>query len=131
MFEKKIEISFGDCDPAGIVFYPNYYRWFDATFQSMLLNKGLSQKILGEKIATVGTGLIDTGATFRSPAMYGQTLSMQLSITEWKERTFKITYKGFIGERLCVEGFELRGVFILQDGKLKTGPVEPLRNLIE
>ena len=23
-------VEWGDCDPADIVFYPNYFRWFDA-----------------------------------------------------------------------------------------------------
>ena len=25
----RVEIQFGDCDPAGIVYYPNYFRFFD------------------------------------------------------------------------------------------------------
>ena len=24
-----LTVGWGDCDPAGIVFYPNYFRWFD------------------------------------------------------------------------------------------------------
>ena len=23
-------VEWGDCDPAGIIFYPTYYRWMDA-----------------------------------------------------------------------------------------------------
>ena len=26
----RFTVEFGDCDPAGIVFYPNYLRWMDA-----------------------------------------------------------------------------------------------------
>ena len=26
----RVRIEFGDCDPAGIVFYPNFQRWIDA-----------------------------------------------------------------------------------------------------
>ena len=25
-----VDEQFGDCDPAGIVFFPNYSRWMDA-----------------------------------------------------------------------------------------------------
>ena len=25
----QLHVEFGDCDPAGIVFYPNYFRWMD------------------------------------------------------------------------------------------------------
>ena len=25
-----VRVEFGHCDPAGIVWYPNFYEWFDA-----------------------------------------------------------------------------------------------------
>ena len=28
----RVTIEFGDCDPAGSVFYPNFQRWIDAAF---------------------------------------------------------------------------------------------------
>ena len=27
---RLIRVQWGDCDPAGIVFYPRYFEWFDA-----------------------------------------------------------------------------------------------------
>lgn len=33
-------ISFGDCDPAGIVFYPNFFGLFDRTFHAWLMAHG-------------------------------------------------------------------------------------------
>ena len=32
----RIEIQFGDCDPAGIVYYPNYFRFFDNATAALL-----------------------------------------------------------------------------------------------
>jgi 4-hydroxybenzoyl-CoA thioesterase len=26
----EIKVQFGDCDPAGIVFFPNFSKWMDA-----------------------------------------------------------------------------------------------------
>ncbi|MFP5412896.1 MAG: acyl-CoA thioesterase, partial [Gammaproteobacteria bacterium] len=26
----EIDVRFGHCDPAGIVFFPNFHRWMDA-----------------------------------------------------------------------------------------------------
>lgn len=28
-------VGFGDCDPAGIVYYPNFFRWFDEATQAL------------------------------------------------------------------------------------------------
>ena len=27
--QYSVTVQFGDCDPAGIVFYPNFQRWMD------------------------------------------------------------------------------------------------------
>ena len=27
----RVDVHFGDCDPAGIVFFPNFSRWMDAS----------------------------------------------------------------------------------------------------
>ena len=42
-------IEWGDCDDAGIVFYPNYFRWFDNAFHHLLRQCGIGQRILVER----------------------------------------------------------------------------------
>lgn len=130
-FSMTVEISFGDCDPAGIVFYPNYFRWFDATYNAFLKNHGLDQRILRDRLGTIGTGLMDVGASFRSPAQFGDSLVLHPAEIEWHARSFRIAYQGFVGDRLVVEGHELRGVFMQDGDRLKAAPVAPLRELIE
>jgi 4-hydroxybenzoyl-CoA thioesterase len=39
-FKTDVTVSFGHCDPAEIVFYPNFFRWFDAAFHSFLESSG-------------------------------------------------------------------------------------------
>ena len=129
-FETTIDISFGDCDPAGIIFYPNYFRWFDAAFQAFLKTRELDQHILKEKLGTIGTGLMDAGASFRAPASFGDTMTLRITGIEWTDRTFRITYEGRIGDRVIVEGFELRGVFVKDGDRLKAAPVAPLKDLV-
>ena len=131
-FEHTIQISFGDCDPAGIVFYPNFFAWFDATYHAWLRSRGLTHANLAEAIGTIGTGLIDAGASSRSPATNGDRLSVRLTVTEWREKTFHLSYRGQIGDRLVLEGHEVRGVFMREaDGRLRAGLVAPLRQLLE
>ncbi len=31
-----VTVEWGDCDETGIVFYPNYFCWFDCGFQRLL-----------------------------------------------------------------------------------------------
>ena len=53
---RTIRIQWGDCDPAGIVFYPRYFEWFDAC-TILLFEKGKGEVVsfagLVEKAKTV------------------------------------------------------------------------------
>lgn len=129
--ENAIPVSFGDCDPAGIVYYPNHFRWFDATFHALLFRWSGGHAAICAELGAIGLGLIDVGGTFRSPAVNGDRLDLVARIVEWNARTFKLAYEGRIGERLVVQGFELRGVFIREGGRLRAGEVAPLRAILE
>ena len=37
----EVEIMFGDCDPAGIVFFPNYSKWMDASSLNFFVKCGV------------------------------------------------------------------------------------------
>ena len=37
---RTIRIEWGDCDPAGIVFYPRYFEWFDACAAALFEDAG-------------------------------------------------------------------------------------------
>jgi 4-hydroxybenzoyl-CoA thioesterase len=131
-FKTDVTVSFGHCDPAEIVFYPNFFRWFDAAFHSFLESRGCGQKRLKHDLGTVGTGLIDVGATFRSPVTFGETLTLSLTIVEWTSRTVKITYEGHVGTRLAFTGHEVRGLFMAEEGgRLRAAPIEPFRQMLE
>ena len=129
--ENAIPVSFGDCDPAGIVYYPNHYRWFDATFHALLRRCGGGHAAICAELGSIGLGLVDSGATFRSPAVDGDRLDLVGRIVQWNARTFRLAYEGRIGGRLVVEGFELHGVFIRDGGRLRAGDVAPLRAILE
>jgi YbgC/YbaW family acyl-CoA thioester hydrolase len=111
----ELRVEWGDCDPAGIVFYPNFYRWFDSAFQAMLARRGLSQRELARRYGILGTALADTGAAFKAPASYGDALSVESDIGRWTPRSFTIRYRIRRGEEILVEGFETR-VFAVRNG---------------
>jgi len=73
MFRTEFIIEWGDCDEAGVVFYPNYFYWLDCTFQRLLRDRGLSQRELMRRFGVV-TPLVDAGAKFRGPAKYDDGL---------------------------------------------------------
>ena len=39
-FVWPVTVGFGDCDPANIVYYPNFFRWFDQATHQMWRSAG-------------------------------------------------------------------------------------------
>lgn len=119
-------VSFGDCDPAGIAYYPNIFRWIDTTFHDWLRGFGGHAQICTELGAT-GLGLMDAQARFRSPLQDGDALVVSMTVKEWGPRSFTLSYEGHVGDRLAFQAQEIRGVFIAQDGRLSAAPTSALQ----
>jgi 4-hydroxybenzoyl-CoA thioesterase len=126
----EIVITFGDCDPAGIVFYPNFYRFIDRTFHDWLRQWG-SHNRLAESVDSLALGLIDCGATFHHVVRDGDVLQVNLFITEWRRKTFKVEYEAYVNNVLCLTAYEVRGLFQVVEDKIKAGEVSPLKAVID
>ncbi len=127
LFRLEHVVSFGDCDPAGIVFYPNFYAWVDACFHGYVRAQGVSHAVVCHELGARGLGLMETGMRFRAPARDGDVLSISLDAIDWSERSYRASYTAHVGESLIFEGFETRGIFVEVEGRLRAAPVAPLR----
>lgn len=123
-FSTTYSIEWGDCDEAGIVFYPNYFYWMDTTFHRWCRSFGINQRTLKSRFGAV-TPLVDVGATFRSPASYDDQLTIEASVEEWRDKQFRLSYRLSVGERLIAEGFERRAWAIFENGRLRGAPIAP------
>src|SRR5215471_16046294 len=123
MFETAFTIEWGDCDEAGIVFYPNYFYWFDCTYQRWLRKHGLSQRELRRRFNSV-TPLVDVGAQFVGPARYDDELKVRAEVSEWRERRFRIDYTLSVESVPVATGFEQRAwATLLETGELRGASV--------
>ncbi|RMD88920.1 MAG: acyl-CoA thioesterase [Alphaproteobacteria bacterium] len=125
-----LTVSFGDCDPAGIVFYPNFYRWFDACFHDFLSARAEGHAALCTRLGAIGIGLIDSGAAFRNPLRPGDRLTLELRLDRWSSRSLRLAYHGHCDGRLIVEGHELRGIFVEGADGIRAGPMGPLQAIL-
>lgn len=101
-------VGFGDCDPAGIVFYPNFFRWFDASTHALLLAAGQTHDGMHRDHGWVLGPLVDAGATFRAPARYNERIEIHSGIERWSAKTFRIAHRALRGDTLLAEGWEVR-----------------------
>lgn len=104
-----IRVEFGDCDPARIVWFPNFFRWIDAASRNFFVQCGVPSWQETEKtMGVIGTPLVDTHSSFLRTATYGDTLDIQVTIPEWREKSFVQRYRIMRGEELIMECDEVR-----------------------
>jgi 4-hydroxybenzoyl-CoA thioesterase len=127
--ENRIEVTFGDCDPAGIVFYPNIFRWLDKTFHDWLRTIGGHASIC-EQLGSIGLGLIEAQSQFRRPLIDGDVLIIRLMLREWGSKTLGISYEGRVGERIMFTAQETRGLFKRTGDVMVAAEIAPLRELM-
>ena len=134
-YANDVQVSFGDCDPAGIVFYPNFFAWIDRTFHALMRERLGGHARLCRDLGAQGIGLMDAHMAFRSPATEGDLLRIEITGVVWEPRRFAITYQAHVRARLVFEAEEIRGLFIphsgQQGGRLVAGDVGPLKALFQ
>ena len=86
-FDQRVE--FGDCDPARIVWFPNFFRWIDAASRHFFIECGVPPWHETEQtLGVIGTPLVDTHARFIRTASYGDTLHIHTSVAAWRGKSF-------------------------------------------
>jgi len=130
-FRTRRHVDWGDCDAAGIVFYPNFFRWMDSVFHELSTEKGFDHTDL-DQYGVFATPLRDVGAAFRTPARYNTWLTVEALVTRVGETGFGIGYRFLAGDRLVAEGREDR-VCVKQvlGGISKTPIPDPIRAALE
>jgi 4-hydroxybenzoyl-CoA thioesterase len=106
--EREIAVEWGHCDPAGIVFYPNYLAWFDDCTTALFNAAGLPTHILFKAHEVVGVPLVDLKVRFLAASTYNDKLRARSTVLEFKRTSFQIQHQFFKGHALAVEGVETR-----------------------
>ncbi len=110
-----VTVEFGDCDPSGIVFHPNFFSWFDAASLHFFRDSGVpSWRETTKTHGIVGTPIVSTRCDFRAPARYGDRLEVHTTVSEWGSKSFTQHHRIMKGETLIAEAFHVR-VFAARD----------------
>jgi len=111
----SVEIRFGDCDPAGIVFFPRYHRWMDAASLHFFMSCGVPPwHELEHTRGIVGTPLLEINTKFIKAVTYGETITIATWIEEWRDKVFVQMHRVTRGDDLICEGREVRA-FVKRD----------------
>jgi 4-hydroxybenzoyl-CoA thioesterase len=110
-----VEIRFGDCDPAGIVFFPRFHRWMDAASLHFFMSFGVPPwHVLEQTTGIIGTPILEHHTRFVKSATYGEKLLITTRIEEWRHKVFLQKHVITRGDDLICESLETR-IFCKRD----------------
>jgi 4-hydroxybenzoyl-CoA thioesterase len=119
---RSVRIEWGDCDPAGIIFYPRYFEIFDASVAALFERAlGLTKFEQLKIFNFAGYPLARTQARFLRPTRFGDDVTVESTI-QFGRSSFSIEHKLSLDGALCVECAETR-VWVVRDAA--TGAIKP------
>ena len=129
-----VQVQFGDCDPAGIVFFPNFLRWMDAASLHFFRQCGVpAWSQISEPPGFVGTPLLEIHTRFVQSATYTDNLQVHTHIENWAPKVIVQEHRILRGDTLICQGRETRA-FCARDetGRLRAIPIPAwIRELCE
>jgi 4-hydroxybenzoyl-CoA thioesterase len=105
---RNVQIQWGHCDPANIVYYPRYFEMFDDSTSILFEAAGFSKQDIVRKYGLVGIPMVDTRAKFYIASTYGDWISIESRVESFKRSSFEVIHQVFKGEALAIEAFETR-----------------------
>jgi len=107
-YRHHVAVHWGDTDPAKIVFYPNYFAWFDESTRMLFDSVGLDWDRLLERYGVTGLPIVEANARFASPSRFRDQLTVESQIGKWSQKSFVVNHVIWNGTVRAVEGYEAR-----------------------
>ncbi len=126
---RKTRIEWGDCDPAGIIFYARYFDIFDIS-TTMLIERALGMNKIEylKAFGIIGHPLVHTRGRFLRPTRFGDEVAIETAVAACGRSSFKLEHRLTLKGTLAAEGFETR-VWVARDpadpARLRPQPIPP------
>jgi YbgC/YbaW family acyl-CoA thioester hydrolase len=102
-----LRVRFGETDAFGIVFYPNFFQYFDLGTEE-LWRQSPYDFSTGVKDGGIGFPIMETGAKFFAPLHPGDEFTVVTRVAEVRTRALRVEHEVRRGETLIATGFEVR-----------------------
>ena len=84
-------VSFGECDPAGVVYFPRYFEWFHEAMEEWFdVELGVPY---AQVLQRFGFPAVRTQAEFRAPCKMGEIVSVELRVGHSTRSSLQLDYR--------------------------------------
>ena len=91
MVEARVRVIYGDTDQMGVVYYANYFRYFELARSEYFRAKGGSYRELEKEGRFLP--VVEASCSFKAPARYDDVIVIRAEVTEVKRASLKFTYE--------------------------------------
>lgn len=116
MVEAKLRVIYGDTDQMGVVYYANYFRYFEFARSELFRAQGGSYTELEKEGSFLP--VVEATCTYKAPAKYDDLLSIRTMVSEVRRASLTFSYEiRRVGEdKLLCKGHTIHAC-IGRDGK--------------
>jgi 4-hydroxybenzoyl-CoA thioesterase len=115
------QVHWGDCDPAGIIFYPTYFRWMDAATWAFVESVGYTAKRMREE--HLAMPLVSAECQFLAPAVHGERCEVRSRIERFGGKSFVVAHDIVRSDGVALA----RGSETRVWGRFASGPGSPMK----
>jgi acyl-CoA thioester hydrolase len=109
-FVHELRVRYGECDPQGIVFNPNYLAYFDVVVTELWRASAIGTwTSMVERGVDVVVG--EANLRFRSPARFDDVIALSASVANFGTTSLTLDIRIHRADELLIEGW-LRQVFV-------------------
>jgi len=109
-YERETTINWGQCDPAGIVYYPNYFDMFNTSAEALVCRAlDVHPRDLTRVYNFLGIPMREARNLYHRPSRNGDVIRIVSEIASIGRSSLHIEHKLYKADgELAVEGFEVR-----------------------
>jgi YbgC/YbaW family acyl-CoA thioester hydrolase len=116
----KHQVTFSDCDPAALAYYPRIIEWCDWSNENLWRQAGLGWHEFFNQDGMGGMPLLDVHISFHFPMRHGDHLEITSWIDVFEGRTFTMCHEIYNGPHLSAKSSEKRA-WVIEDSSSEKG----------
>lgn len=111
MHKVEHRVIYGDTDAGQVVYYANYFRWFESGRREIFRSLKIDYNALDKK--GIITPVVEAHCNYYHPAKYDDIVVIETKITEVKEKSIKFEHKVYRkkDKKLLADGYTIN-VFV-------------------
>lgn len=116
-FDMPVRIRFSHCDPAGIVFFPQYLVLTNALVEDWFTERLRIDyaHMIGQR--RIGLPIVKLNCEFSKPSQMGETFTLSLSVAAIGQRSIRIDIVGHCKDEVRFKAHQVLVTTSLETGK--------------